>query len=190
VDHAAADARGRLHRVEERLQPRGARAWAIEELNAMFRAGRTPDPPPDGMLRGRAVSSTVTPAFDALSRRMTVLYMPWLGKRFDAHSNAGVNVLARSALRPMKVFWPSYKPVGIFVDRVEAFSFQTRIAPGQADPDLQVLKIDYDIDANPQFIIRRVLDELVQIDNDLFLGKVLFRLKDTFHPIGFFALEK
>lgn len=116
--------------------------------------------------------------------------MPWLGKRFDAQANEGVNVLARSALKPMKLFWPSYEPVGTFTDRVEAFPFKTRLAPGAVDPELRVLKIDYDFDPNPSFIIRRVLDELVQIEEGLFLGKVLYRRKEEFRPIGYFALEK
>mgnify|MGYP006174464395 FL=1 len=56
------------------------------------------------------------------------------------------------------------------------------------DPGLQVLKIDYDSDANPTFMIRRILDELVQLDDGLYLGKILFRTKRAWHPIGFFSL--
>lgn len=166
------------------------RAWAIEELNELFDGGGPPDPLPDGLLRGRAISSTIAPGFDAVGRRLASLYMPWIGKKFDAQANEGVNVLARSALRPMKLLWPSYEPVGIFTDRTEAFPFKTRLDPGAVDPDLQVLKIDYDFDANPSLIIRHVLDELVQIEEGLYLGKVLYCRKDELRPIGFFALEK
>jgi hypothetical protein len=34
-----------------------------------------------------------------------------------------------------------------------------------------VLKIDYDRPGNPRLSIRRVLDELVQLDGGLYLGK-------------------
>jgi hypothetical protein len=190
VGTAATGARERLHRVEERLNPHQARTWAIEELNELFAAGRAPDPGPDGLLRGRPVSSIIAPGFDALGRRLAGLYMPWLGKRFDRASNEGVNVLTKSALKPMKLLWPSYEPVEIFTDRVEAFKFKTKVAPGAVDPGVQVLKIDYDFDANPPFVLRRVLDELVQIDKGLYLGKVLYWLSGGFKPIGFFVLEK
>jgi hypothetical protein len=190
VDTAATEARDRLHRVEERLNPERARTRAIEELNELFAAGRVPDPLPEGLHRGRPVSSTIAPGFDVLGRRLAGVYMPWLGKRFDPASNKGVNVLTKSALNPMKLLWPSYEPVEIFTDRVEAFPFVTKVEQAAVDPGLRALKIDYDFEANPSFIIRRVLDELVQIDEGLYLGKVLYRLSGRFKPIGFFVLEK
>jgi hypothetical protein len=63
------------------------------------------------------------------------------------------------------------------------------VGPGALDPDLEVLKIDYDFEANPGLLIRRILDELVQVGRGVYLGKVLFRLGGRFHPIGFFSLE-
>jgi hypothetical protein len=186
----ATDARSRLHRVEEQLHPERVRTRAIEELNELFAGSGTPDPLPHGLLRGRAISPTIAAGFDAVGRRLAAFYMPWLGKKFDAQANEGVNVLARSALRPMKLFWPSYEPNGIFSDRIEAFPFKTSVDRSAVDPDLQVLRIEYDLDANPSFVIRRVVDELVQIDRDLYLGKVLLRRKGELRSIGFFALEK
>ena len=73
-------------------------------------------------------------------------------------------------------------------DRIEAFPFRTRIEAGAIDPAVQVLKIDYNFEANPGFIIQRILDELVQIDESLYLGKILFRTKKAWRPIGFFSL--
>ena len=40
------------------------------------------------------------------------------------------------------------------------------------------------------FIIRRVLDELVDVGDGMYLGKVLYRLRARFHLTGFFTLEK
>jgi hypothetical protein len=183
-------ARRSLNEVEERLRPERVRARAIRELDGLFRGGRTPDPPPDGLLSGRPISATVSAGFDSLARRMADVYMPWQGKSFVPRAGEGVNLLAKSALKPMKVLWPGYEPVRVMAERVEAFPFKTRVAPGSADPDLEVLTLDYDFEANPSFIIRRVVDELVQIGAGLYLGKILYRYKGGFRPIGFFVLEK
>lgn len=118
------------------------------------------------------------------------MYMPWLGKAFDPSTQSGVNVLTPSARAPMKVLWPRYSPARELVDRIEAFEFRTRIEMGAVDVGLDVLKIDYDFEANPDFLIRRILDELVQIDENLYLGKILFRRASGWKPIGFFSLEK
>jgi hypothetical protein len=87
------------------------------------------------------------------------------------------------------VLWRNYTPERVMADRVEAFPFRTRIDDGAVDPGVKVLKIDYDFDANPDFLIRRILDELVQVDDGLYLGKILFRTKRSWRPIGFFSLQ-
>jgi hypothetical protein len=180
----------RLAHAVSRLDPKIMRAEAIAELDELFREGAAPDPQPDGMHPGRLVTMSVTRPTDAAARAIAGLYMPWLGKSFDVAAQTGINVLATNARAPMKVLWPRYTPVREFADRIECFPFRTRIDRGAVDPDLQVLKIDYDYEANPDFIIRRILDELVQIDDGLYLGKILFRTKHAWKPIGFFSLEK
>jgi hypothetical protein len=70
------------------------------------------------------------------------------------------------------LYWPFYR--GYIHDgptSYRAFAFRTYVAPGRADPDRNVLKIDYDRPGNPRLSIRRVLDELVQLDGGLYLGK-------------------
>ncbi len=115
--------------------------------------------------------------------------MPWLGKSFDPERSEGVNILIPQARRALNVVWRSYEPVRVTADAIEAFPFRTRVAPGELDPEVNVLKIDYGFEANPDFIIRRILDELVQVEPDFYLGKILYRRKGRFHPIGFFSLE-
>jgi hypothetical protein len=101
----------------------------------------------------------------------------------------GVNRFLPNVRIPMKIVFPKYTVEEATAYKVEAFPFRNRIAPGAADPDLETFKIDYDFDANPDFLIRRILDELVQIAPGRYLGKILFRYKGRFHPIGFFALR-
>jgi hypothetical protein len=116
--------------------------------------------------------------------------MPWQGKVFDRESSVGVNRFDASARVPLRVVFPGYRPERDLGRELEAFPFMNRVAPGELDPEVQVLKIDYDFEANPGFIIRRILDELVEIDDGTYLGKILFRTASRWHPIGFFSLER
>jgi hypothetical protein len=77
-----------------------------------------------------------------------------------------------------EVLWP---------DRLEAFPFRTGLSGGELDPGVNVMKIDYDFEANPA-LIRHILDELVQIAPGRYLGKVLFRSGGRYRRIGFFSL--
>jgi hypothetical protein len=181
--------RARLAGVVESLRPEVARPRAIAELEDMFRRGAVPDPPPRGFLHGALIATTTWPALDGLSRRIARRWMPWQGKSFDPASSTGVNRFAPDVRAPMRALWPSYRPVSGGEGVVEAFPFLNRVGPGALDPDVEVLKIDYDFDANPGFIIRRILDELVLIDDGLYLGKVLFRWNGTLRRLGFFSLE-
>ena len=156
----------------------------------MFRGGSAPDPALDGMFDGRLVATSIWAPVDGFGRWVAKHWMPWLGKSFDSSSMSGVNVLSRSARGPMRVLWPGYVPERELADRIEAFPFRTRIAPGELDPETDVLKIDYDFEANPDLILRRILDELVEVDDGLYLGKILFRRSGKWMPIGFFTLER
>ncbi|MDQ4145571.1 MAG: hypothetical protein M3198_17880 [Actinomycetota bacterium] len=183
-------ARSRIAEIEERLRPPLAWARAAAELDDMFRSGAVPDPLPEGFLRGRALMTSLSRALDAVGRGIAELYMPWLGKSFTRDAGTGVNVFTRQARVLLKALWPSYVPERELSDRIEAFPLETRIGPGAVDPVVEVLKIDYDLEANPTFIVRSVLDELVQVDEGLYLGKVLYRWGSSHHPIGFFSLEE
>ncbi|MGB0971150.1 MAG: hypothetical protein ACPGVG_09345, partial [Mycobacterium sp.] len=71
-----------------------------------------------------------------------------------------------------------------------AFDFQTYVEAGKDDPDLQVMVIDYaNVEKNPRLIIRSVRDELVELVDGVFLGKILFNSGDTYSKIGYFALR-
>lgn len=183
------DVRRSIEDIQDRLRPEAARAQAVARLEDMFRSGSTPDPAPEGFLKGRLICSSTWGWLDAAGRRLADMYMPWLGKSFDPSTDSGVNVLIPSARGPMRVLWRSYVPERELADRIEAFPFRTRIAPGEVDPDVDVLKIDYDFEANPSFVIRRILDELVRVDDGFYLGKVLFRRQGAWATIGYFSLE-
>jgi hypothetical protein len=179
-----------LDALSDALRPRVNRARTLARLDELFRSGRAPDPRPDGALRGRPLTTAVWGPADRFALRLADLWMPWNGKRFVPASESGVNRFDRSVLGPMRIVWPGYRPERVAGGVVEAFPFHTRIGPGTVDPDVTVLAIDYDDEANPSFLIRRILDELVEVAPGGYLGKVLFRVRGSFHPIGFFSLRR
>jgi hypothetical protein len=186
---ASVDTRSLLEDLADGMHPSVQRARTLRRLDALYRTGHLPDPLPSGFLPGRLLTTAIWGPFDGLVRRIAGLWMPWMGKSFDPESMTGVNRFTPDARLPMRALWPGYAPVLAERDRMEAFEFRNWIGPGAADPDLEVLKIDYDFEANPSLLIRRILDETVQIGDGLYLGKVLYRWRGAFHPIGFFSLE-
>ena len=179
-----------VEELADRLRPGFNRRWTIARLDAMFSAGATPDPLPEGFLEGRLLTTSIWRPFDACMRFVAGIWMPWQGKAFDRSSSSGVNRFTPGARLPLKAMWPRYRPQLEARDRIEAFPFHTRVEPGAVDHELRVLKIDYDFQANPEFLIRRILDELVQVGEREYLGKVLFHVGSRFHPVGFFSLRK
>ena len=87
------------------------------------------------------------------------------------------------------MLWPSYKMTPTDEGHM-AFDFDTRIEPGAIEPSPDVLVIDYaDEPRNPELIIRKIRDELVEIVPHTYLGRILYRLKaGGYKNIGYFAL--
>lgn len=96
----------------------------------------------------------------------------WRGKEFDAQNAKGINIFRRGD-----------------VDR-RLYPFRLSTGMGVKDRELDVLQIDYNIDANP-FWLRPVLDEVVEIEGGVLLGKLQYRLipRKPF-TIIFFRLER
>ncbi|HLO33671.1 MAG TPA: hypothetical protein VK249_31275 [Anaerolineales bacterium] len=148
------------------------RAHGLAELNRLFRNAIIPEPALDGRYAGELVAIDIAPGLTQLFQRLLSSWMPWLGKTFNALQRSGENLFTQDSYPLARFFNPFY---GGFVtdgpDRYRGFAFRTYTAPGLADPDRQVLKIDYDLKDNPSLTVRRVLDELVQVDDNLYLGK-------------------
>jgi hypothetical protein len=158
-------------------------------LDALFAKGKAPkalDGPTDGIL----VVPLIQGILDQGLSLITSVWMPWSGKRFDSKGNRGDNLLAGSAHWPAKLLWPRYSTKEVEGGRA-AFDFVTRIEPGEHDPDTDVLVIDYaPVTDNPDMLIRKIRDELVEIAAGAHLGKILYRTgDDTYTNLGFFALR-
>lgn len=181
--------RERLEELRERLHPETNRQAVLIGLHALFAGGHPPDPPPQGFHRGRYLTSTLRPALDVTARRLASLWMPWRGKSFDPQRDRGVNVLDASIRLPLRVLFPGYRPERELDDRIEAFPFRTSVGPDVVDPEVRVLRIEYDHPGNPG-LVRRILDELVQVDVGLYLGRIFVRRGGTLQPVGWFMLER
>ena len=144
----------------------------LAALNHLFRAGDTPDSCLHGRYVGELLALDLAPGFTPLAQKITGWWMPWQGKIFDATQARGANIFVRHSLPWARLFWPCYRHfVHNRAQTYRAFTFRTWVGPGESDPDLQVLKIDYNLPENPRPTICRVLEELVQVAEGLYLGK-------------------
>ena len=148
-------------------RPRGLAA-----LNNLFRGGAVPEPPPNGRYAGELIVLDLAPVLTTVFQGLANLWMPWRGKMFDVSQQRGVNIFTKDSYLLARLFNPLYR--GFIADgpkTYRAFAFRTYIAPGLFDGDRAVLKIDYDLRENPVPTVRRVLDELVKLDDNSYLGK-------------------
>ncbi len=97
----------------------------------------------------------------------------WLGKKFSASNSNGVNVFDDG-----------------FNSRNERYPFTTFVGKGLQDKNTDVLKIDYSVKGNPLWV-RWILDEIVQVAPNEYLGKMHIRLIPGFpFSVLYFELKK
>lgn len=134
----------------------------------------------------RTLLSELSPKQEAFANGTVPLPMPdgflkgsvagdqgsWKGKKMDAQHHTGLNIFA-----------------GEQGDE-ERYPFRTYLAKGLHDPELDVLRIDYDLPSNP-FWLRRITDEIVQVESGTYLGKVHLRILPGYpFTMGYFRLER
>ncbi len=132
-------------------------------LGALYAAGTVPDALTvlDGRPRGRMLAVRLLDdgrAFDRLRRFAGAARFPWGGKSFfpvDAKNGRGINRVRLGALR------------------FDWYPFDTRVERSVVDGAPTVL-LDYDKPENP-FFIRRIRDEIREIEPGLFLGPAMWR---------------
>jgi hypothetical protein len=175
------------------MRARRHRDEVQDSLNLIFRLGALPEPGPNGRFDGLAITPTTFAFCDPVLSMLSSLWMPWLGKRFDAERATGENIMPPGARLPSKLLWPSHRSRSLEDGRFAAFPFRTYAGAGAIDTDRRVLKIDYDCAQNPGFLIRSILDELVLVVPGVYLGKALLRRngppKPNWRPVGYFALR-
>ncbi|MEJ2389230.1 MAG: hypothetical protein P8Y27_18565 [Chromatiaceae bacterium] len=171
---------------------RGDRAAGLAALNSLFREGQIPEPPPDGPYKGELVAVDIAPAVSRLVEGLASLWMPWKGKFLIRAQNRGDNIFSRGSRMALRILFPFYRGMSDYEpDSFRAFVFQTSIAAGMVDRDRQVFRIDYDRPDNPALSIRRIVDEIVQVREGVYLGKIHFKWWwGRWAMIGYFALRR
>jgi hypothetical protein len=164
----------------------------LAALNELFRAGQAPNPPMDGPYEGKLVAVDIAPGITQVVEWLTTFWMPWKGKCLVKEDSKGDNIFGRKSRPILRVLYPFYPG---FVDNDEetfrAFVFMTSIVAGRVDPDRKVLRIDYNTPFNPALTIRRILDEVVQVEEGTYLGKIHFKWWwGRWKMIGYFSLHK
>jgi hypothetical protein len=166
------------------------RAQGLAALDDLFRAGTVPEPHLHGRYSGELTGLDLAPILTPLFQWLTTAWMPWRGKTFEPAQQRGDNIFTNDSYFLARLFNPLYR--GFSADRpgtYRGFAFRTYTAPGLFDPDRTVLKIDYDLKENPALTVRRVLDELVQLDEGLYLGKAHVRWWwGGWQTVAFFSL--
>jgi hypothetical protein len=160
----------------------------LVELNSLFRAGRVPQVPLNGLYAGTFITTTFGRAADVAFGALGRVYMPWRGKVFDATAQGGGNLFTARSKRLIRPFDPAVRD-----DRpglVSAYPFATSSGLGVIDHDREVLKIDYDLPTNRFGPLRRVLDELVEVAPGYYLGKAHLRVRGHWRTVAYFALQR
>ena len=152
------------------------------QLIGLFRGASAPDPLPEGFLSGRMLTATVDPYGMFIGEVCRF----WRGKRLGPAG--GTNVVTPGGRPLLRAVAPSQALVTTPDGNLEGFPFAVRVERGVADPHVDVMALDYGIDSNPSPLLRRLRDELVHIEDGLYLGKILYRLGEAYRPVGFFSL--
>ncbi len=165
------------------------RPLGLTELQGCFAGGK----PAEGLVGfrpGRLIATTYGYGADGPFEAIARLWMPWRGKHFSRHAAEGVNLFTVGGRRAIRTAFPRYRGFGDDEQGTSAFRFVTSIAPSVSNPDLTVLRLDYrGVSENPSFPVRRIVDELVQIDDGLFLGQALMTWGGRPHRVAWFSLE-
>ena len=164
------------------------RPAGLAALESVF-AGGQPPTSLRGPMRGLFLASTIGHHIDPAFEALTSLWLPWRGKTFDPDAEQGRNLFTAGARRMMRVTLPKYatidEPGGC-----SAFRFLTSIGPSAFTPGVDVLRIDYrDVPENPSWPVRKILDEMVMIEDGRFLGQALIEFRGSLRRAAWFSLE-
>lgn len=144
-----------------------------------FVQGRVPNPLPQGFHPGMAHVLLDKP-------------VPWLGKSFDRTQQLGFNIFTPLGAKILKIASPFYPKFSINEEgNTRAYYFKTWVGKGKKDTNVDVLKLDYAAMRENPLFIRIILDEVVEIAPDQYLGKIHVKLLPGFFvTIGYFGLTE
>lgn len=158
-----------------------------EELEMLFQGGK---PPKDlqGFYRGRLLATRINPLTNFVMTILKKRLMPWKGKTFDSKKRKGVNIVSRKAsfLFRFQNLPSNTKPNG---KTLEVFPFKIRQGRSLTSKKNRVYIIDYDTPKNPPGV-RKIVDELVKVGDNLYLGKAQLAFSKNAKTVAYFYLQK
>lgn len=159
----------------------------IDSLQNKFLSGSS-SPLPDGFYHGKLLHLIPEYTVEHLGVFISQLWMPWRGKWFQSAAHRGDNIIEPTATRLLQLRDPK-EPLGdLEYGGYHAFSFAMNEKQSIFDPR-EVLALDYDVGNNPK-VVRDVVDEIVKIDDDTYLGKAYIKEDFGFRNVAFFELRK
>jgi len=144
-----------------------------------FVQGRVPNPLPQGFHPGKA-------------HVLLDKQVPWLGKSFDRGQQLGFNIFTPLGAKILKIASPFYPKFTVNEEgNTRAYYFKTWVGKGKKDTSVDVLKLDYAAMRENPLFIRIILDEVVEIAPQQYLGKIHVKLLPGFFvTIGYFGLTE
>lgn len=165
------------------------RPLGLAEVQTCFAGGKAAEGLV-GFRRARSIATTCGYGLDSPFEAMARMWMPWRGKSFSRQAAEGVNLFTVGGRRAIRTAFPRYRGLGDDEEGTSAFRFLTSIAPSVSHPGVTVLRLDYrGVPENPSFPMRRMVEELVQIDHGLYLGQTLITWGGRPHRVAWFSLE-
>jgi hypothetical protein len=162
---------------------------SVETLERLFRLGTPPQP--DGHYEGELIGLSTGLLADPFFDWMTRIYLPWLGKTFDADAGTGDNVFIDNAWSKAtgKLGWPEYRvQTETPPHTVRVFPFRTEVGPAVEDEGLTVLRLHYSHSPNP-LPVRRLDEEIVELPGGYILGKAHMKGLRELRRLCFFGLR-
>lgn len=165
------------------------RPLGLAELESCFADGKAAEGLV-GFRRGRLIATTVGYGLDGAFEGLGRWWLPWRGKDFSRQAPEGVNLFTAGGRRAIRTVFPRYRGLVDGEAGASAFRFTTSVGPSSTHADRTVLRLDYrGVEGNPAFPVRRLLDELVQIGDGLYLGQALLGRGGAFRRVAWFSLE-
>ena len=168
------------------------RKKGMDALNELFRSGKPPEVPLNGPYDGELVVTDIAPVLNQAVGLVTGFWMPWKGKYFVADEHRGDNLFGKESRLALRLIYPFYRRFEDYsAEMFRGFRFNTSIAEGMEDKDIQVFRIDYDRSDNPPITIRNIVDEITEVADGVYLGKIHFeQFWGGWTMIGYFALRR
>ncbi len=158
----------------------------IEELENQFTIGKV-EKIPEGFLRGELVMLLPVYTVEKIGDFVSKFWLPWRGKYFVREESRGDNILAHSAKLILSLRQSGYLVGNTEYGGFHAFPFTFSVTKGLQSEN-KVIQLSYDLKENP-LSVRKVVDEIVWVGGNTYLGKAFIVDDASLRLVGFFRLS-